>query len=251
LTWRVAGARVDLASFETRAPAGTDRAATEAATEALGDELDDLQERLWAEGRRSLLVVLQAMDAGGKDGTIRKVFTGLNPQGVRVTSFAAPTEEELARDFLWRVHRHVPRAGEIGIFNRSHYEDVLVVRVQELVGEQVWRGRYRQIRDFEHLLAADGTDIVKLYLHISREEQADRFAKRREEKPWKWDDADLTARDRWDDYRAAYEEAIAETAADEAPWYVVPADQKWYRNWVVRTILAERLRATDPQPRRG
>lgn len=251
MTWRVApGEPVDLAGVDTRAPEDADRHETRAATRELGHVLRDLQERLWAEGRQSVLVVLQAMDAGGKDGTIRKVFTGINPQGVRVRSFAAPTEEELAHDFLWRVHRHAPRAGEIGIFNRSHYEDVLVARVRSIVPEDVWRDRFRQIRDFEHVLAAAGTRIVKLYLHISPEEQAERFAKRRARKPWKWDDADLTARDRWDDYRAAYEEAITETAADEAPWYVVPADQKWFRNWVVRTILADHLRSMDPQPPR-
>ena len=248
MSWRVGpGSPVELASVDTRAPDGTDRTATEAATDELGEELDGLQERLWAEGSRSLLVVLQAMDAGGKDGTIRKVFTGLNPHGVRVTSFGPPTEEELKRDFLWRVHANVPRRGEIGIFNRSHYEDVLIVRVEELAPEIVWRDRYRQIRDFEHLLTQGGTKVVKLFLHISPEEQQHRFEKRKREKPWKWNDADLTASARWDDYRTAYVEAIVETDTVDAPWHVVPADDKWYRNYVVRSLLVDAMREMDPQ----
>jgi PPK2 family polyphosphate:nucleotide phosphotransferase len=243
------GGAVDLEAIPTGAPDDADKRETKDAADALVDELADLQLRLWAESKRSLLVVLQAMDAGGKDGTIRKVFTGLNPQGVRVTSFKEPTEEELAHDFLWRIHRHAPRAGEIVIFNRSHYEDVLVVRVEELVGEHLWRDRYRQIRDFEHTLTAAGTDIVKLYLHISAEEQEHRFDKRRDkpEKRWKWKESDLEAQSKWKAYRSAYEDALAETSTDEAPWYVVPADDKWYRNWLVRSILLERLRAVDPQ----
>lgn len=238
---------IDLDAISTKAPDDADKDEIKKATDALGEELSDFQERLWAESRQALLVVLQAMDAGGKDGTIRKVFTGLNPHGVRVTSFGPPTEEELKRDFLWRVHANVPRTGEIGIFNRSHYEDVLIARVESLVPELVWRDRYRQIRDFEHVLTQGGTKVVKLFLHISPEEQLHRFEKRKREKPWKWNDADLTASARWDDYRTAYVEAIVETDTIDAPWHVVPADDKWYRNFVVRSLLVEAMRQMDPQ----
>ena len=238
---------IDLDAISTKAPDDADKDEIKERTDALGDELSGFQEKLWAESRQALLVVLQAMDAGGKDGTIRKVFTGLNPQGVRVTSFGPPTEEELKRDFLWRVHANVPRKGEIGIFNRSHYEDVLIVRVEELVPELVWRDRFRQIRDFEHALTQGGTKVVKLFLHISPEEQQHRFEKRKRDKPWKWNDADLVASARWDDYHQAYREAIAETDSIDAPWHVVPADDKWYRNFVVRSLLVDAMREMDPQ----
>jgi PPK2 family polyphosphate:nucleotide phosphotransferase len=173
----------------------------------------------------------------------------VNPLGVRVTVFKEPTEEELAHDFLWRVHRAVPAAGEIGVFNRSHYEDVLVVRVEGLVPEAVWRGRYRIIRDFELGLAEAGTTIVKLFLHISKAEQAERFQKRLENpaKRWKFRRADLEKRKRWDDYQSAFEDAITETSTAPAPWYVIPADQKWYRDWAVLAILVETLSAMDPR----
>ncbi|MCB1039007.1 MAG: polyphosphate kinase 2 family protein, partial [Acidimicrobiales bacterium] len=192
---------------------------------------------------------LQAMDAGGKDGTIRHVFTGVNPQGVRVSSFKAPTPEELAHDFLWRIHRQVPARGEIGIFNRSHYEDVLIVRVNELVAEERWRKRYGSIRDWESMLADEGTTIVKLFLHISKGEQAERFQARLDDptKRWKFSAADLDVRERWDDYQVAYEDALAETSAKQAPWYVIPADRKWYRNWAVLNVLLAALEEMDPQ----
>jgi PPK2 family polyphosphate:nucleotide phosphotransferase len=213
------------------------------------EQLAELQNRLWAERRRSLLVVLQALDAGGKDGTIRKVFTGVNPQGVRVTSFKAPTTEELEHDFLWRVHRAAPGAGEIGVFNRSHYEDVLVARVDGLVPEAVWRPRYRAIRDFEAHLHESGTTVVKLFLHISKEEQAERFRARLDDptKRWKFSVGDLAVRENWDRYQEAYTEALGETSTDACPWFVVPADRKWYRDWVVLQILLETLRGLDPQ----
>ena len=238
---------IDLDALPTRAPESTDKHETKRATKELAGPLADLQERLWAESRQALLVVLQALDAGGKDGTIRKVFTCVNPQGVRVTSFKAPTDDELARDFLWRVHGQVPKKGEIGIFNRSHYEDVLIARVESLVPEPVWRARYRQIRDFEHLLASSGTRLLKLYLHISPEEQQERFEARLAEKPWKYNPDDRRAQERWADYRAAYTDALNETSTDEAPWHVIPADQKWYRNWVVRSLVVDTLREMDPQ----
>jgi PPK2 family polyphosphate:nucleotide phosphotransferase len=243
------GAR--LAKRETRSTDGApgDRAETEAATQALNGELAELQERLWAENEQSLLVVLQAIDAGGKDGTIRRVFGGVNPQGCEVTSFKAPTEEELAHDFLWRVHRATPRKGKIGIFNRSHYEDVLIVRVHDLVPKSVWSKRYNVINDFEGNLAASGTQIVKFFLHISKDEQAERFRKRLEdpEKHWKFRKADLDERAHWDEYQEAFEDALTKTSTKAAPWYVIPADRKWYRDWAVLSILVETLKDMDPQ----
>ncbi|MDF1524591.1 MAG: hypothetical protein P1P87_17450, partial [Trueperaceae bacterium] len=197
-----------------------------------------LQRQFYADGRFALLVVLQAMDAGGKDGTIRRAMSGLNPQGVRVTSFKAPTELELAHDFLWRIHREVPRRGAIGVFNRSHYEDVLVARVARLVDEATWRARYAQIAAFEATLAAAGTSMLKVYLHVGRDEQAKRLRKRIEdpERHWKFDAADLVARAQWAEYRAAYAEVFAR-CSDPAPWLIVPADRKWYRDVVVATAM--------------
>jgi PPK2 family polyphosphate:nucleotide phosphotransferase len=241
-------------SLEDRDPADTsgapgDKKATQQALEDLGGELMTLQDRLYAESGQALLVVLQAMDAGGKDGTVKHVFAGTNPQGVRVTSFKQPTEDELAHDFLWRIHPQAPRHGYIGIFNRSHYEDVLVARVHELVDESVWRRRYRHINHFEALLHDADTRIVKLFLHISREEQAERLRKRLEDptKRWKFQRGDLAERERWDDYMAAYDEAITRTSTEHAPWYVVPADHKWFRNWAVSRIVIETLEAMDPR----
>jgi PPK2 family polyphosphate:nucleotide phosphotransferase len=245
------GKTVKLARLKSGSTAGApgDKEATEAAFPEMWPRLHDLQERLWAEAERSLLVVVQAMDAGGKDGTIEHVFRGMNPQGVRVASFKVPTDDELAHDFLWRVHQHAPRRGEIGVFNRSHYEDVLIVRVHEIVPEKVWRPRYEHIRAFERLLVDSGTTIVKLYLHISADEQRQRLQARLDDpaKRWKFRRADLDERKRWDDYRAAFEEAISETSTKDAPWYVVPADRKWYRNWAVLRILTETLEAMDPR----
>ena len=245
------GHRPDLAGIDTRSTEGApgDKAATAAALPELVAELGDLQARLWAEQRRSLLVVLQAMDAGGKDGTIRSVFTGVNPQGVRVTGFKAPSAEELRHDFLWRVHQHVPAAGEIGIFNRSHYEDVLVVRVAGLASESVWRTRYGAIRDFEEALTESGTTVVKLFLHITKDEQAERFRERLADpaKRWKFAVGDLEVREQWDAYQEAYADAIAETSTAACPWYVIPAGRKWYRNWAVLQVLLATLRDLDPQ----
>jgi PPK2 family polyphosphate:nucleotide phosphotransferase len=250
--WRVEpGSTVGLRALPTNATDGApgDKAATEAAFPDMWSRLHELQERLYAESSRSLLVVLQAMDAGGKDGTIEHVFKGMNPQGVRVASFKAPTEEELAHDFLWRVHRHAPRAGEIGVFNRSHYEDVLVVRVRKLVPPRVWRGRFEHIRAFERLLTDAGTTIVKFMLHISAEEQRERLQARLDDpsKHWKFHRADLAERGRWNSYQQAFEDAIAETSTAEAPWYVIPADRKWYRNWAVLRVLTETLEELDPR----
>ena len=244
------GTTLDLDGVDPASAAGSPgKARATRASEGHHERLAELQERLWAERRQSLLVVLQAIDAGGKDGAIKHVFRGLNPAGARVVSFRAPTEEELAHDFLWRVHRHTPAKGEVVVFNRSHYEDVLVVRVQKLVPEDVWRPRYGLINRFEEHLGAAGTRIVKLFLHISREEQARRFRARLEDptKHWKFRLADLEDRARWDEYQAAFEEAITRTSTANAPWYVVPADHKWYRNWAISRILTETLAGMDPR----
>ena len=217
--------------------------AGKAATKDLNKRLEALQEVLYAEGRQKVLIVLQAMDAGGKDGTIRHVFDGTNPQGVKVASFKKPTSRELAHDYLWRVHCHTPGAGEIVIFNRSHYEDVLVVRVHDYVPPECWQRRYRHIVEFERLLAEEGTTILKFFLHISREEQKARFQSRLDEphKRWKFAKGDLAERQRWDDYMRAFEVALSETSTETAPWYVIPADRKWYRNLVISKILVETL----------
>ncbi len=220
-----------------------------AALPRLNRRLAELQERLWAEQTRSLLIVLQAMDAGGKDGTIKHVFAGVNPQGTTVTSFKVPSEHERAHDFLWRVHKVVPGQGEIGIFNRSHYEDVLVVRVHGLVPAPTWRARYDHINGFEANLAAAGTRVVKLFLHISKGEQAERLQARLDDptKRWKFRTGDLAERDLWDDYQAAFAEAIERTSTEVAPWFVVPADRKWYRNWAVSQIVLDELVDLDPR----
>lgn len=250
--WRVRPASpLVLTDVDTRDTAGApgDKDETVEATSLLTIRLAELQERLWAEGRRSLLLVLQALDAGGKDGTVKHVFRGINPAGVQITSFKAPSEAERAHDFLWRVHARTPARGEIAVFNRSHYEDVLIARVADLVSEEVWRPRYDAIWAWENHLAAEGTEIVKIFLHISRDEQAERFRERLDDptKHWKFRLADLEVRDRWDDYQRAYTEAIERTTTDQAPWYVVPADRKWYRNWAVSTILVDHLERLDPQ----
>ncbi len=251
-TWQIDGSgppRLDRIDTRSTAGAPGDKAVTIAATAGEVEELSALQNRFWAERRRSLLLVLQALDAGGKDGTIRKVFTGVNPQGVQVSSFKAPTTEELEHDFLWRIHRVTPGAGEIGVFNRSHYEDVLVARVDELVPESVWRPRYQAIRDFEDHLHRSGTTVVKIFLHISKEEQAERLRARLADpaKRWKFAVADLDVRANWDRYQEAYAEALGETSTKACPWYVVPADRKWYRDWAVLQILLQTLRTLDPQ----
>lgn len=222
---------------------GTDNEEGKARVEELNARLEVLQELLYAEGKQRLLVVLQAMDAGGKDGTIRHVFDGVNPSGVRAPSFKKPSSKELAHDYLWRVHKEVPGDGEIVIFNRSHYEDVLVVRVLDLVPERRWRKRYDHIVDFERMLADEGTTIIKIYLHISKEEQRERLQDRLDtpDKHWKFEPGDLDMRARWDDFMAAFEEAIEKTSTPHAPWFVIPADRKWYRNIAVLEILVQTL----------
>lgn len=220
----------------------------------LNRELEALQELLYAEHKHRVLVVLQGMDTAGKDGTIRHVFEGVNPQGVRVASFKTPTPLELDHDFLWRIHARAPAKGEIVIFNRSHYEDVLIVRVHELVPPEVWARRYDHINAFERMLAEEGTVIRKFFLHIDKDEQKERLQARLDEpdKHWKFNPDDLAERQRWDDYTAAYEEVLSRTSTVWAPWYVVPANRKWYRNLVVATVLDETLKSLDmrhPEPR--
>jgi PPK2 family polyphosphate:nucleotide phosphotransferase len=210
----------------------------------LNKELESLQEMLYAEGKRRVLIVLQGMDTSGKDGVIRHVFEGVNPQGVQVASFKVPTSLELAHDYLWRIHQKTPGKGEIVIFNRSHYEDVLVVRVHNLVPPEVWKKRYDQIKNFERLLVEEGTVILKFFLHISPEEQARRFLERVEtpEKNWKFNPGDLEERKHWQEYMEAYEDAINKTSTNYAPWYVIPSDRKWYRNLAIASIMVDTLK---------
>jgi PPK2 family polyphosphate:nucleotide phosphotransferase len=213
------------------------------------DRISDLQARLYGEQKRSLLIVLQAMDTGGKDGTIKGVFQGVNPQGCQVWSFKAPSNEEAAHDFLWRYHQKAPPKGMIHIFNRSHYEDVLIVRVKDLVPESVWRPRYEAINQFEYALTADGVTVLKFFLHISKDEQKRRLESRLDDpdKRWKFSANDLKERGYWDDYQAAFEDAVNECSTAYAPWYVVPANKKWYRNLVVARTIADTLEAMNPR----
>lgn len=250
--WRVpAGGKLSLDRIDPRSTdaAPGDKAQTREASAALRDTLIEQQARLYAEHGQSLLVVLQAMDTGGKDGTIRNVFSGVNPQGVTVTSFKRPTEEELAHDVLWRVHAATPAQGHIAVFNRSHYEDVLVARVHRLVAPEVVEARYEHIRAFESNLADAGTRVVKLYLHISKDEQRDRLQSRLDDpaKHWKFEAGDLEERKLWPDYQRAFHDALTATSTKRAPWFVVPADRKWYRDWAVLTILTQALGEMDPQ----
>jgi len=240
------GDRVDLGKQDpedTSAFSGDKKKGLKKALE-LQKELEELQELLFGEGRRKVLIVLQGMDTSGKDGVIRHVFEGVNPQGVKVASFKGPTPVELSHDYLWRVHPHVPGKGEIVIFNRSHYEDVLIVRVHELVPKETWSKRYDQIKDFERLLAEEGTLVLKFFLHIDRAEQKRRLEERLADtdKLWKFNPDDLAERKLWDQYEKAYEDAISKTSTKYAPWYVVPSNRKWYRNLVIGTIIVEKLK---------
>jgi PPK2 family polyphosphate:nucleotide phosphotransferase len=210
--------------------------------------LAGLQERLWAEHTRSLLVVLQGMDTSGKGGTIKHVFRGVNPAGLRVAAFKRPTQEELAHPFLWRIEQRLPDPGEIVIFDRSHYEDVLVVRVHDLAPRDAWPARYDEIVRWERRVAGAGTAIVKVYLHISYDEQRERLLARLDDpdKHWKFNEGDIDERARWNDYMAAYEDVFARCHTDVAPWYIVPADRRWYRNWAVERLVVETLEELDP-----
>jgi PPK2 family polyphosphate:nucleotide phosphotransferase len=250
------GSRVDLAEHDASdrsAFPDIDKAAAKDELEELNERLGELQELFAANASHRLLIVLQAMDTGGKDGTIRNVFRGVNPVGVSVASFKVPSDAELARDYLWRVHREVPHDGQVTIFNRSHYEDVLIVRVHGLVDAERWRRRYDHINAFEQMLADEGTTILKFFLHISKDEQRERLQARLDDphKRWKFRRGDLDERTRWDDYMRAYEEALSETSTEWAPWHVVPADRKWYRDLVVSSVIVDALEALDmdwPEP---
>ena len=245
LTFKVAPkSKVQLAKLDPRYDADLDRAKAEADFVKLTAELDELQELLFGAGTHSLLVVMQGMDTSGKDGTVRKVFSQVSPLGSYVVSFKVPTEDELAHDFLWRIHQRTPAKGMIGIFNRSHYEDVLVVRVHDLVPEAVWRERYRIINAFEHGLVQSNTIILKFYLHLSKQEQEKRLLEREQAatKTWKLAAGDWREREFWDAYVAAYEEMLEQCSPAEAPWQIVPADRKWYRNYAVAKTVVETLR---------
>lgn len=235
--------RVSLAKFDPDDDGGLSKDEGKARFAKLNAELDLLQEELYAAGTHSVLMVLQGMDTSGKDGTIRSVLLNLNPQGCQVESFKVPTEEELAHDFLWRVHSVVPRKGMFGVFNRSHYEDVLVVRVHELAPKAVWKARYDQINQFEALLAAAGTIVVKFYLHISSHEQEQRLLEREQDvaKAWKLSAGDWRERQHWDAYIEAYEDALSRCSTAAAPWYIVPANKKWFRNLAISEVLVDTL----------
>lgn len=237
------GARPQLTDRKAGRVFGWNEDGSERALKLNRDKLEELQYKLYADGRFGLLIVLQAIDAGGKDGTIRKVMTAFNPQGCTVTSFKTPSRDELQHDFLWRIHQHTPRCGEIAVFNRSHYEDVLVARVDKLVPQSVWKQRYDRINDFERLLRENGTRIVKLLLQVSKDEQKRRLEARLRDpqKQWKFDPADLEKRKRWNAYRKAFEAMLTRCSTQHAPWYVIPADRKWFRNFAVSQILVQEL----------
>jgi PPK2 family polyphosphate:nucleotide phosphotransferase len=227
---------------------------TKALLEKNLEHLAKLQYLLYAENKHGVLVVLQAMDAGGKDGTIRTVMGPMNPQSCKVTSFKGPSEEELAHDFLWRIHRFVPRKGEVRIFNRSHYEDVLIVRVHNLVPKAIWSKRFEQINNFEKLLAENDIHVIKFFLHISREEQRNRLKERLDDptKHWKADPADFKEREYWDEYIKAYDDILTRCSTEYAPWYVIPANKKWFRNLAIAEIMVDqfsRLKMKFPEPR--
>lgn len=240
-----AGVKVRLEDISAEPPEGMTRESAEPRLAALGEELFELQDEMFASKASSALVVLQGRDTAGKDGTIKHVAGYLNPRGLSVVSFGVPTAEEREHDFLWRVHRHTPRLGEFAIFNRSHYEDVLVVRVHGLVPKELWKARYDHIVDFEALLAQHDTLVLKYFLHITKHEQKERLLEREKDpaSAWKLNPNDWKERDYWDEYTEAYEDAISKTAAEQAPWTVVPANAKWYRNLVIAESIVEALRA--------
>lgn len=251
------GTEVRLRDWSTDDTDGFDghKADGEKALVELNTRLADLQGLLFAEQKHRLLVVLQGMDTSGKDGTIKHVFRTINPLGVKVANFKRPNETELAHDYFWRVHEHTPARGHISIFNRSHYEDVLVVRVHDLVPKKVWSRRYRHIRDFEQMLSDEGTAIVKFFLHISKDEQKERLEERlrNPKKQWKFEHGDIEERRLWDDYQAAYEVALSKTSTEHAPWYIVPSDRKWYRNLVINQVIIDVLEGFEmkyPEPAR-
>jgi PPK2 family polyphosphate:nucleotide phosphotransferase len=240
---------VDLADYDSSDTATYDDAEAREELGGIVEQIADLQARLYAEDRRSMLVVVQGIDAAGKDSTVKHVFSGTNPQGVRVYTFKEPSNEEAAHDFLWRYHLHTPSQGMIHVFNRSHYEDVLVVRVKQLVEEERWRSRYESINDFERILVREGTTILKFFLHVSKDAQLERFRERleREDKHYKFSANDVRERRHWDAYQEAYQDALRATSTEWAPWYVIPSDHKWFRNLAVGRIVASTLQQLDPR----
>ena len=238
------GKKVKLSHYDPDATLGwrKGRKAKQSLEKAVG-KLDGLQYLMYAERKRALLIVFQGLDASGKDGTIRHVMSGINPQGCRVTSFKAPSAEEAAHDFLWRIHAAVPKIGDFGVFNRSHYEDVLIVRVHNLVPKEIWSQRYDQINDFEDILAANNVRILKFFLHISKDEQKKRFLERLDDpqKQWKISEADFNERKYWDDYEKVYEIVLTRCSTPPAPWFIIPANKKWFRNLAVSHIIVETL----------
>jgi len=252
----LAAGRIKLSRFDPRYDAGLDKEKTRARTEADTRRIGELQQLLYANAHHALLLVFQGLDASGKDGSVRSVLQQVNPAGVETANFKVPSAEEMAHDFLWRVHRAVPRYGSIGVFNRSHYEAVLVERVLKIVPRPVWTQRYEQIVDWERMLAQNRVVILKFFLHLSREEQAERFQERlgNPKKNWKFSPSDLTTRERWDDYIEAYEDVLSRTSAPHAPWHIVPADRNWYRDHVIARATVQALEALDlkwPKPARG
>lgn len=244
------GETCDLANIESRIETDQyDKKSAYKKIEKNCEEMALLARKLYAENKRSLLLVLQAMDAAGKDSTVRTITRGVNPRSFQVYSFKKPSAEELDHDFLWRIHKQVPRIGNVGIFNRSHYEDVLVVRVHSLVPESVWSSRYEHINNFEKLLADNGTTIVKCYLHISKDEQQERLQARMDDPDshWKVNLGDLDERKLWSQYREAYNDAITKCNTEWAPWHIIPADRKWYRNLVISELVLSKLKEMDPQ----
>lgn len=249
------GKKINLSEWDPNEVSAWSKGKKEAKEEFLeiNNELETLQELLYAEQKHKFLIVLQAMDTGGKDGVIRAVFNGVNPAGVKVASFKVPTEKELSHDYLWRIHKHTPGKGEMVIFNRSHYEDVLVVRVHNLVSKNVWAKRFEHINNFEKLLADEGTTILKFFLYISKEEQKERLQERLDipEKNWKFSSGDLKERLLWDDYIKAYEDVLSKTSTKHAPWYIIPANRNWYRNWLIGSIIVDSLKSLNmkyPEP---
>lgn len=248
--WVKPGTKVDFSKLESGEKSlftGANKEEFDSQFRSLQDELQELQKMLYAQGKHRVLVVMQAMDTGGKDGCIKHVFSHIDPQGIHVRSFKKPSEEELSYDFLWRVHSKVPHRGQLVIFNRSHYEDIIAVRVKKLFPEEVWKRRQRHILEFERMLAEEGTTIVKIFLHISKKEQKKRLEARLENpvKHWKFNPDDLADRAHWDEFMAAYEDVMSKTSTDFAPWFVVPADRKWYRNLCVARIMLDTLKKLD------
>ena len=248
--WVKPGSKVDFGKIESGEKTlfdGDGKTEFEPQFKILQEQLQDLQKRLYAQNKHRILVVMQAMDTGGKDGCIKHVFSHIDPQGIHVRSFKKPSEEELSYDFLWRVHSKVPHRGQLVIFNRSHYEDIIAVRVKKLFPDEVWKRRQQHVIDFERMLAEEGTTIVKIFLHISKDEQKRRLESRLENpaKHWKFNPDDLADRARWDDFMEAYQDVIGKTATESAPWFIVPADRKWYRNLCVARIMLDTMKTLN------